>query len=91
MSYEPEVFRPARPVHASRRATAEDIQGYVLDALRGMPCALSIEQVADKVTEDWVKITPKDAQRALRALVGQGQVEDKSNGAGTLWARARRA
>ena len=90
MPYVEESFRPKPPVRASRRATAEETQGFVLDALRCMPCALTIEQVADKVSEDYVKTSITDARRALQKLVALGQVEDRSNGADTLWARARR-
>ena len=85
MPYEPETFRPRRPVKASRGATAEEIQGFVLETLRWMPCAVTVEQIAEKAREDWAGISYPSVRAALKKLAAEGQVKDTSGGSGRLW------
>ena len=83
MPYEAEVFRAKRPTKGSRPANAGEKKDYVLEALRGKPCALSVEQIADCVEEGWTKISQRDVLIALKKLATEGKVAEQ----GGAWKR----
>ena len=87
MPYEPEVFRPARPVKASRQPKAEEARDFILVTLGWMTCPVTVAQLADKARDDWAALTEKTVLRCLQRLQTDGEAEQTSDG---RWIKRRR-
>jgi predicted ArsR family transcriptional regulator len=90
MPYTEETYRPKPRTKASRAATAEETRDYLTETLRWMPCAVTVEQLAEKAKEEWAGISFQAVRAALKKLQAEGLVQDESNGAGRLWVTAGR-
>jgi hypothetical protein len=88
MPYAEEKFRPRQATRASRKANAEERQGFIFSALRAAHCTMTVSQIIDKVEDDaGLKFNERDTLAALGKLATAGKVEDVSNFGqkGHLW------
>lgn len=93
MPYAEESFRPRPRTKASRKATADERQGLICEALRGMTCPLTVGQVVEKIESEMdLKFNERDTLAALRKLKTAGRMIDASDGAVPtgLWRLPRR-
>jgi hypothetical protein len=74
MPYEPEKFRPRRPVKASRQPLAEEAKGFILETLRWMTCPVTVDQLVDRARDDWAALSSRTTLAALRKLLMEDKV-----------------
>jgi hypothetical protein len=86
MAYEAETFRSRPSTRASRRATAAEVQDYLLDVLKGMNCPATVVDLAVKSKEEWQGQNERAILAALVALERDGKAVRQ----GTRWLAKRR-
>jgi|WetSurMetagenome_2_1015567.scaffolds.fasta_scaffold1000430_2 hypothetical protein len=89
MSYDRErgvTFAPKRPTRSSRKATADERRDFLASSLKGLTCPITAIQAAERVfDENGVRISDRDAQTGLEALLKDGRAIHPPSGNVALW------